>query len=115
MVDRSVAVHLRQQRYNWWCHRASAGGLSTDIMIPNSLDIWVFPRLFAGYLVECIGPDFARTFNPIWPAVQYVWGESLCVLAVRLWDMFLLVTDGTRWLWIFWTCRLTRKRVTGMF
>ena len=36
-------------RFNWWCHRVKAGGLSTDIMIPYSLDIWVFPGQFVGF------------------------------------------------------------------
>ena len=76
---------------------------------------WTFPGRFAGYLIACIVPDFAKTLNHIWPAVQYVWHGSLRVLVMRLWDMSLLVTDGTGWLWIFWTCWLPRKRVTGMF
>ena len=50
----------------------------------------MFPGLFVGYLLECIGPDFMRTFIPIWPAVRYVWRKSLRVLAMRLvghrWD-----------------------------
>ena len=33
-------------------------GLSTDIMIPYSLDRWVLPGLFVSYLIESIGPDF---------------------------------------------------------
>ena len=84
--------------------------------------IWMRPPVtclhliqFVGYSLECIGPDFARTFVPIWPAVRYVWRGSLRVLAVRLWDMLSLGTDGTGWLWIVWTCRLPQIKATGIF
>ena len=43
---------------------------------------------------ECIGPDFVRTFVPMWSVVQYAWRASLRVLAVHLWDMFF---GGHRW------------------
>ena len=50
--------------------------------------------MFAGYLIECIGPDFARTF--LFGQLFSVSGAevSACVLAVCLCGMFLV---GHRW------------------
>ena len=79
----------------------SAGDLSTDIMTPYLLDTWVFPGQFAGYSTGYTGPDFVRMFVPIWPAALYVWRGSVRALTVHIWDMFLLVTDGTRSPWTF--------------
>ena len=103
------------RRYNWCCHRVSAGGLSTDIMIPYSLDIWVYPRLFVGYLFECIAPDFARMFVPIWPAVRNVWRESAPMghvlvghrwdrVAMDILDMSVTTDKGNRYVFIIVDC-----------
>ena len=54
----------------------------------------MFPGLFSGYLIECIGLDFARSFDPIWPAVQYAWPrKSACPRRAPMGHIFV----GHRW------------------